>query len=193
MPWIGVEAQPTHRRLQQCGSTRHPVCCEVAVATTIQNGHTVIEPQMLENQFFIRRSRAALAALERGPTAEDLVDAPLAELWIPAIKDGTNLPVLWGHVTGHPLLETCSVRTSPLLGLSRKAGWARTFSQWYRLGEPIPIMQGMSDIDLGDLAEDPLSRPFGPTGYKAIVCEAFLETLMTNVIAQLRNLHATGS
>lgn len=148
---------------------------------------------MLENQFFIRRSRAALAALERGPTAEDLVDAPLAELWIPAIKDGTNLPVLWGHVTGHPLLETCSVRTSPLLGLSRKAGWARTFSQWYRLGEPIPIMQGMSDIDLGDLAEDPLSRPFGPTGYKAIVCEAFLETLMTNVIAQLRNLHATGS
>ncbi|WCQ99110.1 DUF6634 family protein [Paracoccus aestuarii] len=148
---------------------------------------------MFDNERFISRATAALAALECGPKPEDLAQAPLAELWIALVKDGTDLPVLWGYVTGHPLLGDRFIRTSPLIGLSREAGWARTFSRWYRLGEPFPIWKAQ----LATRLEDPIKEigllRWGSTGYGAIVDTAFLEAKMANVIALLKNPDAAGS
>ncbi|RJL06024.1 ATP-dependent Lon protease [Paracoccus aestuarii] len=152
-----------------------------------------MEPHMFDNERFISRATAALAALECGPKPEDLAQAPLAELWIALVKDGTDLPVLWGYVTGHPLLGDRFIRTSPLIGLSREAGWARTFSRWYRLGEPFPIWKAQ----LATRLEDPIKEigllRWGSTGYGAIVDTAFLEAKMANVIALLKNPDAAGS
>lgn len=152
-----------------------------------------MEPHMLGDEQFISRAAAALAVLELGPTPEDLAQAPLAELWITRVKDGTDLPVLWGHVTGHPLLGDRFIRTSPLIGLSLEAGWARTFSRWYRLGEPFPIWK----TQLATRLEDPIKEigllRWGSTGYGAIVDEALLEAKMANVVALLKNPDASGS
>lgn len=152
-----------------------------------------MEPHMLEDERFISQATAALAALERGPTPEDLAQAPLAELWITLVKDGTDLPVLWGYVTGHPLLGDRFIRTSPLVGLSHEGGWARTFSRWNRLGEPFPIWKAKVATRLEDPAREIGLLRWGTTGYGAIVDEALLEAMMANVIALLKNPNATGS
>lgn len=148
---------------------------------------------MSDDQRLISRATAALAALERSPTPEDLAHAPLAETWIPLVKDGTDLPVLWGYVTGHPLLGDRFIRTSPLIGLSRETGWARTFNRWYRLGEPFPIWKAQLSTRLKDPAKEFSLLRWGSTGYSAIVDEALLEAKMAKVIALLKNPDATGS
>lgn len=148
---------------------------------------------MPDDQRFISRATAALAALERGPRPEDLAEAPLAETWIPLVKDGTDLPVLWGYVTGHPLLGDRFIRTSPLIGLSRETGWARTFSRWYRLGEAFPVWKAQLSKRLEDPAREIGLLRWGSTGYSAIADEALLEAMMANVTALLKNPDATGS
>jgi hypothetical protein len=67
------------------------------------------------------------------PKDSDLAEAPLIEDWVFAHVDGAI--VLVGRVTGHPILRSDKLkRTSALLAINEKAGWARTYSRYYRLG-----------------------------------------------------------
>jgi hypothetical protein len=48
-----------------------------------------------------------------------------------------KVPSLFGTVEGHPILGTRQVVTSEIFAIDQTAGWARTFSRFYRLEDPI--------------------------------------------------------
>ncbi|MGZ3217454.1 DUF6634 family protein [Paracoccus sp. T5] len=149
-----------------------------------------MEIEMHDPHSFIRLAKASVAALERGPTPEDLAEAPLADLWAVLVKGEDDLPALWAQVSGHPLLGDCQVMTSALVGLNRDAGWARTISRWYRLGTPFP----RAVITLASSGHDPKRRtgylPLWSSGYLALVDEALLEAKIARLLALLKNLDA---
>lgn len=63
----------------------------------------------------------------------ELSSAPLLDSWCAIVED--DVPLLVGRVSGHPhLREGARVRTSPLMNLQPKAGWARSCNRFYRLG-----------------------------------------------------------
>lgn len=75
------------------------------------------------------------------PTPEQLLDAPtLVHRRI--IENPFGFTVLDGHIAAHPVLRGdlrgLSIYTSPLLRLELGLGWARTFSRFYRVAEPMP-------------------------------------------------------
>ncbi len=82
-----------------------------------------------------------IALAEAGPTPTDLADAPHLDHWM-AMREFTGRIVLFGDVTGHPLLRNTGIVTSQLFGINAKAGWARTLSRWYRLGQPLLLDNG---------------------------------------------------
>ncbi|MFC3058364.1 DUF6634 family protein [Paenirhodobacter populi] len=82
-----------------------------------------------------------IASVEAGPTVADLTNAPYLDRWI-TMREFTGRIVLFGDVTGHPLLHDTGIVTSQLFGIDAKAGWARTLSRWYRLGRPLAPDKG---------------------------------------------------
>ena len=78
----------------------------------------------------------AITAVENGPSAADLAQAPLLSDWKPAISSLGHV-MLWGEVTDHPILGNASITTSQLIAINSEAGWARTASRWYRLGRDV--------------------------------------------------------
>lgn len=65
------------------------------------------------------------------PSAALLERAPLLEQWSFAV---IRRPCLMGAVVGHPLLGDLSqIHTSELFAIDEAAGWARTWSRYYRL------------------------------------------------------------
>lgn len=78
---------------------------------------------------------AVLDRTEAGPSEADLAAAPRLDLWRPLLSP-SGVPILGGHVTGHPLLGETTITTSPLIALDADVGWARTLSRWYALGTP---------------------------------------------------------
>jgi hypothetical protein len=60
----------------------------------------------------------------------DLNEAPLLTDWTASNR---LRPCLEGTVIGHPRLGDRTISTSELFAIDRKAGWARTFSRFYRL------------------------------------------------------------
>ncbi|EYD74829.1 hypothetical protein Rumeso_03596 [Rubellimicrobium mesophilum DSM 19309] len=81
------------------------------------------------------------AAVERGPSPEDLADAPCLSPWSLALA-WYGWPVLTGHVTAHPRLGEGWIYTSFLVGLDPHRRWARSQTRWYRLGEPMTEAHG---------------------------------------------------
>lgn len=84
----------------------------------------------------IEKLEALVADLKRvrggwRPGPEDLKDAPLLEYW-DLVK--RSVPCLEGQTTDHPILGGTTVRTSELWALAPQAGWARTYSRFYRIG-----------------------------------------------------------
>jgi len=77
---------------------------------------------------------SAIADAERGPGPKDLDDAPVLTGWR-LMLDGALLRAA-GDLSGHPTISDPFVTTSPVLGFDAGAGWIRTRSRWYRLGEP---------------------------------------------------------
>ncbi|RWR32603.1 ATP-dependent Lon protease [Sinirhodobacter populi] len=82
-----------------------------------------------------------IALAEAGPSASDLADAPQLDHWM-AMREFTGRIVLFGDVTGHPLLHDTGIVTSQLFGIDAKTGWARTLSRWYRLGRQLTLDNG---------------------------------------------------
>lgn len=68
------------------------------------------------------------------PDLKELRNAPILDQWSAGI--GTDgCPRLYGRVTGHPRLrEGARIYTSPYFQVDPEAGWARTWSRYYRLG-----------------------------------------------------------
>lgn len=79
---------------------------------------------------------AMLARASLDPTEGEFAAAPFLDKW-EVVRDAFNYTILYGRVTGHPTLRGPAIKTSPLLRLNAAAGWARTFSRFYRLGEPL--------------------------------------------------------
>ncbi|RWR14937.1 DUF6634 family protein [Paenirhodobacter populi] len=92
-----------------------------------------------------------IALAEAGPSASDLADAPQLDHWM-AMREFTGRIVLFGDVTGHPLLRNTGIVTSQLFGIDTKAGWARTLSRWYRLGRPLAPDNGTCPFGFRPLA-----------------------------------------
>jgi hypothetical protein len=89
--------------------------------------------EFAEALYRLERDVAHLRADGR-PTDEMLVRAPILNHWVAAIAPA---PCLVGSVSGHPRLGSRPlIHTSELYALDPIAGWARTWSRWYRLGIP---------------------------------------------------------
>jgi hypothetical protein len=74
------------------------------------------------------------------PTDADLAGAPVIDLWRPAIRQCSTLI---GLVTGHPLIGNGRpTLTSHLFAIDAEAGWARTWSRYYRLGRSVDLQDG---------------------------------------------------
>ncbi len=75
----------------------------------------------------------AIADAERGPTDDELSDAPYVNHYrIETI--GKSVQQIYGQVQGHPTIDDRYVTTTPLFGFDPEEGWARTRSRWYKLG-----------------------------------------------------------
>lgn len=82
----------------------------------------------------------ALSEAERGPTPEDLADAPYLNPY--RLEDhGDGIQHLYGRVEGHPSIDDPYVTTSPVLAFDPDASWARTRSRWYRLGPDWQLLE----------------------------------------------------
>lgn len=69
----------------------------------------------------------------KAPSIRDIASAPALEGWHHCLR---TEPALRGTVTGHPVLGHRPIVTSGFYLLDPIAGYARTLSRWYRLGEP---------------------------------------------------------
>jgi hypothetical protein len=81
------------------------------------------------------------------PGDVDLAGSPLISGWGVAWVQH-ECPVLLGTVTGHPVVGVGDLpvtMTSPVLWIDEHAGWARTVSRWYRLGERSSVF--IADFD----------------------------------------------
>lgn len=75
----------------------------------------------------------AIADAERGPTDEELSNAPTINHYrLETI--GKSAQQIYGQLQDHPTIDDPYVTTTPLFGFDPDAGWARTRSRWYRLG-----------------------------------------------------------
>lgn len=84
-----------------------------------------------------RMTRRSLELGKRGPTPDDLGNAPMLSPWI-AIKDPQcGGAILVGLQTGHPFLQGRLINTSQLCGIDINGTWARTASRWYQLNEQV--------------------------------------------------------
>jgi hypothetical protein len=68
------------------------------------------------------------------PRSIDLRAAPIIDKWSYGLVPA---PCLVGSVRGHPVLGNLArVHTSELILIDQEHRWARTWSRYYRLGEP---------------------------------------------------------
>lgn len=74
-----------------------------------------------------------LIAQLRAPSIRDIAAAPLLDDWFIGHR---MEPALVGTVSGHPVVPDGPAVTSGLYVLDPVAGYARTLSRWWRLGQP---------------------------------------------------------
>jgi hypothetical protein len=68
------------------------------------------------------------------PTAAQLADAPHMDDWVETVYPYTDLPAVYGRVTGHPLLGPGQALTSPVIARCASWSWIRTEGRFYRMG-----------------------------------------------------------
>ncbi|WGR63110.1 ATP-dependent Lon protease (plasmid) [Paracoccus ferrooxidans] len=135
------------------------------------------------------RALKAIAEAEAGPTEADLTDAPVIDHWRP-LRSGSRTIVLWGYVSGHPLLGRDTTTTSPLLAIDVEAGWARTKSRWYNLGRPFAALEAELAESIG--VEWPAVDfiQFSLPGYLPLERPDQLPELLASYIAWVREFDA---
>jgi hypothetical protein len=81
----------------------------------------------------IARDIARLVVIER-PSAEELANAPTLIGYFPVARAAMALQ---GLVTGHPRIQDGRFAlTTEIFAIDSEAGWARSWSRFYRLGHP---------------------------------------------------------
>ena len=131
----------------------------------------------------------AIAAVEAGPTEEDLAQAPILSDWKAAISPGGHV-MLWGEVTDHPLLGNASIHTSQLIAIDPAAGWARTASRWYRLDRSIGVLEAELAVSMNGKAKLAGSINFTFPGFMNVDDPAILAQLLAEYIARVREIDA---
>lgn len=84
--------------------------------------------------------RMAIPSLElgmRGPSPDDLAQAPVLGSWIASRDPHCGGSILIGRQAGHPTVQGPLISTSRLCGIDVEKTRARTASRWYKLGNPI--------------------------------------------------------
>ncbi|MBT0780845.1 DUF6634 family protein [Paracoccus sp. pheM1] len=142
-----------------------------------------------ENRAGLDRALEAIAEAEAGPTVADLTGAPTIDHWRP-LRSGSHTVVLWGNVSGHPLLGRDTTTTSPLLAIDVEARWARTKSRWYALGRPFAALEAELAKSMG--VERPATDfiQFALPGYLPLESPDQLPELLANYIAWVREFDA---
>lgn len=85
--------------------------------------------------YHLRKALIAIRSTDLGVSDDDLADAPQLEFWLP-VRNRFGVLALWGQVTDHPTLGRDDIVTSPIVAWNPDAGWARSVSRMYRLGQP---------------------------------------------------------
>lgn len=142
-----------------------------------------------EHRAELDRALKAISEGEAGPTEADLTDAPVIDHWRP-LRSGSHTIVLWGNVSGHPLLGRDTTTTSPLLAIDVQAGWARTKSRWYVLARPFAALEAELARSMG--VEEPMDRfiQFVLPGYFSLERLEQLPELLVSYIAWVHELDA---
>lgn len=135
---VNAPAQQHHdgsRRYDQGSS-------QASCASRAEPGPAPPEPAVADPNDQARRAAlcADLIKLSAGwqPSAEDLAAAPRLEAWFFAeYPDESRALALCGIVSGHPRLANGDITTSPLVAANFAAGWVRTHSRFYQLGQSL--------------------------------------------------------
>ncbi|MDD9739187.1 ATP-dependent Lon protease [Marinovum sp. SP66] len=142
-----------------------------------------------EERDLLESALIAIRAVKTGPTPEDLENAPILDLWRP-LANAHGAVVLWGQVTGHPRITASRIITSRLFALDRQAGWARTYSRWYRLGEPFSEFEAnvARDLKISEVKRGVIS--FEVAGFVPVDDPDLLDRLMAAFIARVHTAEA---
>jgi hypothetical protein len=142
-----------------------------------------------EHRAELDRALKAIAEAEAGPTEADLTDAPAIDHWRP-LRSGSHTVVLWGNVSGHPVLGRDATTTSPLLAIDVQAGWARTKSRWYALGRPFAALEAELAESMG--VERPAADfiQFALPGYLPLESPDQLPELLASYVVWVREFDA---
>ncbi|WP_420024058.1 DUF6634 family protein (plasmid) [Cereibacter azotoformans] len=140
-----------------------------------------------DDELLLHLYLAAIAAAEARPTKADLADAPGLDHWRPVLTLG-GVPLLWGRVSRHPRLGDALITTSPLIALDRDAGWARTFSRWYKLGVPFDTLRQVVGSEFPHNRELPEVIGFSLPNFVPIDDQDALVRLLAARIDSIRRL-----
>lgn len=111
------------------------------IDATIRLVETAIKDTLSYRRDTPRRLSAAIKDAQRGPSDEDLEDAPLIECWMPVRDPLFGRPLLIGQASQHPAPVASRVdTTTPVVAIDVTMGFARTHDSWYRLGTPADAM-----------------------------------------------------
>lgn len=140
-----------------------------------------------ELQHHLKSVLAAIRAVEVGPSPAEIATAPQFELWRPLVSSFGS-PVLWGKIIDHPRLGTTMMTTSRLIAINRAAGWARSLSRWFRLGEPYSDAQAVQPGPISLTAAEHNIITFEATGYTPLDDPARLDGILADFISQARKV-----
>lgn len=100
----------------------------------VHRGLETAGPKLLYQAERLERLAADLRGMAAGsrPSAEDLTAAPVMDLWH---LGAVSIPTLEGISQGHPRLPAGPTTSTEVWAIDLRAGWARTLSRLYRLGE----------------------------------------------------------
>lgn len=70
------------------------------------------------------------------PSASDLDNAPFLDAW-QVFSDGNGGVYLGGECTGHPRIRDGYITTSCVVAADLDAGWVRTASRFFRVGQSL--------------------------------------------------------
>jgi hypothetical protein len=131
----------------------------------------------------------AIAAAEADPSATDLLNAPVLDVWRPLISAHGHV-VLWGSVTGYPHLDDDNITTSRLIAIGPDSGWARTASRWYRLGRPFTKLEADLAAGMGAKETGADFLEFDLPGFLPIRDQDLLAELLAAYIRHVREIDA---
>ncbi len=100
----------------------------------LHRGGMDVGPSLIFEAGRLERLAADLRQMAVGefPCPSDLVAAPVIARWTWAVRPMMSLE---GFTSGHPRLGNTTVRTTEVWAIDLEAGWARTLSRLYVLGD----------------------------------------------------------